>query len=90
MSIATQGALTDVPRDTANILAWNGGGESNYSSIIAQGGYEQTIRLDYGKIEEEVEKDAKKFTEAVQHIGKHVEDFVSEELMEIFRELKSE
>ena len=40
VSIATQGALTDIPSGTTNILAWNGGGESNYSSIIDDGGYE--------------------------------------------------
>lgn len=39
ISIATSGALTDVPSNTANILAWNGGGSSNYSDIIGKGGY---------------------------------------------------
>ncbi|EXJ56243.1 cerevisin [Cladophialophora psammophila CBS 110553] len=39
ISIATEGALSNVPADTANILAWNGGGKSNYSEIIGDGGY---------------------------------------------------
>jgi cerevisin len=39
ISIATVGALSDVPSNTKNILAWNGGGSSNYSSIVEQGGY---------------------------------------------------
>jgi cerevisin len=39
IAIATEGALSDVPADTKNILAWNGGGSSNYSSIIKAGGY---------------------------------------------------
>jgi cerevisin len=39
IAIATEGALTDVPSDTKNLLAWNGGGSSNYSSIIEDGGY---------------------------------------------------
>jgi cerevisin len=39
LSIATVGALTEVPSDTKNLLAWNGGGSSNYSSIIEEGGY---------------------------------------------------
>jgi len=39
ISIATVGALSDVPSNTKNILAWNGGGASNYSSIVEQGGY---------------------------------------------------
>lgn len=58
ISVATTGALTDVPSDTKNvsifilftelvseanrlqILAWNGGGESNYTQIVTKGGYE--------------------------------------------------
>lgn len=40
LSIATVGALSEVPSDTTNLLAWNGGGSSNYSSIIKGGGYE--------------------------------------------------
>jgi cerevisin len=39
IAIATEGALTDVPSDTKNVLAWNGGGSSNYTSIIKAGGY---------------------------------------------------
>ncbi len=39
LSIATVGALSEVPSDTKNLLAWNGGGSSNYSSIIEEGGY---------------------------------------------------
>uniref|UniRef100_A0A093VAQ5 Alkaline protease 2 n=1 Tax=Talaromyces marneffei PM1 TaxID=1077442 RepID=A0A093VAQ5_TALMA len=39
IAIGTQGALTDVPSDTTNILAWNGGGSANYTEIVAQGGY---------------------------------------------------
>jgi cerevisin len=40
ISIATVGALADVPEDTANILAWNGGGQTNYTKIVKSGGYE--------------------------------------------------
>lgn len=39
LSIATVGTLTDIPKDTPNLLAWNGGGCSNYSSIIEEGSY---------------------------------------------------
>jgi cerevisin len=39
ISIGTTGALSDVPSNTKNILAWNGGGSSNYSDIIEKGGY---------------------------------------------------
>jgi cerevisin len=64
ISIATEGALTDVPTNTKNVLAWNGGGSSNYSSIIKAGSYKvkaakpatklpTTIEL----LEEAIEKD---------------------------------
>ncbi|KAI9793573.1 MAG: serine protease [Peltula sp. TS41687] len=39
LSIATVGALGDVPEDTENILAWNGGGSSNLTEIIEAGDY---------------------------------------------------
>ena len=39
ISVATTGALTDVPSDTTNILIWNGAGSGNYSEIIKEGGY---------------------------------------------------
>lgn len=39
IAIATEGALTEVPSDTKNILAWNGGGSSNYTQIVKAGGF---------------------------------------------------
>lgn len=39
ISIGTVGALSGVPSSTTNILAWNGGGSSNYTDIINKGGY---------------------------------------------------
>jgi cerevisin len=39
ISVATVGALSDVPSNTKNILAWNGGGSSNYTEIVEKGGY---------------------------------------------------
>ncbi|KAF1988711.1 hypothetical protein K402DRAFT_391425 [Aulographum hederae CBS 113979] len=46
ISVATEGALTDVPSNTKNILAWNGGGSSNYTDIIKEGGYTITSQTD--------------------------------------------
>jgi cerevisin len=40
ISIATKGALSDLPKDTPNVLAWNGGGCNNYTAIIEAGDYE--------------------------------------------------
>jgi cerevisin len=39
ISIGTVGALSDVPSNTENILAWNGGGSSNFTEIVNKGGY---------------------------------------------------
>ncbi|KAJ9645837.1 proteinase B [Coniosporium tulheliwenetii] len=39
ISIATEGVLDNVPSNTKNILAWNGGGSSNYTDIVHKGGY---------------------------------------------------
>jgi len=39
IAIATEGALSEIPSDTPNLLAWNGGGKSNYTKIIDDGGY---------------------------------------------------
>jgi cerevisin len=39
LAIGTTGALSDVPSNTANLLAWNGGGKTNYSEIVNDGGY---------------------------------------------------
>src|SRR3989440_1554461 len=39
LAIGTTGALSDVPANTANLLAWNGGGKTNYSEIVNDGGY---------------------------------------------------
>ncbi|KAJ5653277.1 Subtilisin-like serine protease [Penicillium lividum] len=39
ITLATEGALSDIPDDTPNLLAWNGGGKDNYSEIISEGGY---------------------------------------------------
>ncbi|PNS13902.1 Subtilisin-like protease [Sphaceloma murrayae] len=38
LAISTKNALTDVPSDTTNLLAWNGGGSSNFTEIIEKGG----------------------------------------------------
>ena len=85
ISIATEGALTDVPSDTANILAWNGGGSSNYSSIIEKGGYsvseslDKEISLDFGLVEDKFDMEAEKLKE----LEKKIEKDLSEGLKDI-------
>ncbi|KAI9684832.1 MAG: serine protease [Trizodia sp. TS-e1964] len=40
IDIGTKGCFSELPENTENVLAWNGGGASNYSSIINIGGYD--------------------------------------------------
>ncbi|CAK7267548.1 proteinase B [Sporothrix epigloea] len=40
IAVSTVGTLTDIPAGTPNLLAWNGGGCSNYTSIVAEGTYD--------------------------------------------------
>jgi cerevisin len=59
IKIATVGALSDIPKDTPNLLAWNGGGCSNYSAIIDAGSYKATpkaAKIDIGNSVSELEK----------------------------------
>ncbi|MCJ1307954.1 serine protease [Agyrium rufum] len=53
ISIATVGSLSDVPKNTKNILAWNGGGTANYTEIIHKGQATQVPKLE--KLEDFVE-----------------------------------
>nr|POF22143.1 alkaline protease 2 [Quercus suber] len=92
LAIATTNALTDVPSSTKNILAWNGGGISNYTSIVEQGGVnvgsmmEEKISVDFGMIEEQ----ASTYSKKIQKMSQDVEEFIEEELKDFFESLKSE
>lgn len=75
ISIGTEGALTDVPSSTANILAWNGAGNSNYTDIIEKGGYivdslQKEISLDFGLVEDKFDMEAEKLKELEKKIEK--------------------
>jgi len=52
ISIATPNMLSDVPPGTTNILAWNGGGSSNYTDIIAKGKYNKKTEFKASTIHE--------------------------------------
>ncbi|KAI9731697.1 MAG: serine protease [Cirrosporium novae-zelandiae] len=74
VSIATQGALADVPSNTANILAWNGGGSSNYTEIVTAGGYKVAGSIEQvPTTSEEIEK---------------IENLVEDQIHELFGQLK--
>jgi len=81
LSIATEGALTDVPSGTANILAWNGGGSSNYSAIVEKGGYtvgeETEISLDFGLVEDKFDAEAEKIKAMEKKIEQDIREGIS-------------
>lgn len=80
ISIATVGALTDIPSGTPNLLAWNGGGCSNYSSIIEAGSY--TVEPEHAKnvissvsdLEKAIENDFKVVSGKVVNAGETLAD----------------
>jgi len=96
ISIGTTDALAGIPSDTENILAWNGGGNSNYSDIIGKGSYaakrtgeesEFSILPQPESVEkmlenagETVRLDSEKMAEKVNRITDEIEDFVKDEI----------
>ncbi|KAI0019944.1 peptidase S8/S53 domain-containing protein [Xylariomycetidae sp. FL0641] len=104
ISIATKGALSDIPSGTPNLLAWNGGGFSNYSQIIKAGGYEaekaksnsisieeleQAIEHDFNVVSGTVVKGVSTFSDEVEKLSEKIHDVVDEELKEFFKELRA-
>lgn len=64
LKIATVGTLTDIPKDTPNLLAWNGGGCSNYTAIVEAGAYKAkangeklNIKASISELEKAIEQD---------------------------------
>lgn len=85
ISIATKGALTGVPANTANILAWNGGGSGNYSDIVGKGGY--TVDLDstisdsiLATVEEEIEVVTDESARLLKEVKGRIEEIFAEEM----------
>ena len=74
MSIATVGALADVPEDTANILAWNGGGMTNYTDIIDKGSYE--VKGFSVKAEEYIHEKAAELKDELKKVAAELEELI--------------
>ncbi|KAK1964167.1 subtilase [Colletotrichum eremochloae] len=100
ISVGTVGALSDIPRDTPNVLAWNGGGCNNYSAIIEAGSYtvkqetkettiddlEKAIEEDFEVLSGKVVKGAKNIGTKAEKLAKKIHNLVDEELKEFLRE----
>ncbi|KAI9812299.1 MAG: serine protease [Pycnora praestabilis] len=104
INVATVGALSDVPSNTKNILAWNGGGSSNYTEIINKGIYnaaipeeEITITIPtMDNVEENMESagriivsGSESMVERVEKLSEEIEDLVADELKGFFEEIRT-
>ncbi|GME28910.1 putative autophagic serine protease alp2 protein [Neofusicoccum parvum] len=101
ISVATEGALTDVPSDTTNVLAWNGGGKSNYSEIVSDGGYKvgsksidislpsmEDVEAELETVGHKAHAGAEKLESKIEKLAEKFEDFVADEMEEFFEEFK--
>jgi len=71
--------LSNVPSDTTNILAWNGGGSANYTEIVAKGGY--TVgAMPSESVKDQLSEVSEEAVEILKKIEGKLEDFLAEEL----------
>lgn len=102
ISIGTQDALSDLPSDTPNVLAWNGGGCSNYTSIIKAGGYkvkqdksglpsvselEKAIESDFKVVSGKVTEVGASFADKAEKFSQKIHELVDEEIKEFIGEV---
>ncbi|KAI1190746.1 peptidase S8/S53 domain-containing protein [Nemania serpens] len=104
ITIATKGALSDIPSDTPNLLAWNGGGYTNYTKIMEQGGYvakknsetsltledlEKAIENDLNVVSGKVVKGVSTLSDKAEELSEKIHDLVEEELKGFLKELRA-
>lgn len=99
IAVATEGTLSGIPDDTPNLLAWNGGGCSNFSSIVEAGRYkvkktpstieelETAIEEDFEVVSGKVVKGAKSLGNKAEKFSKKIHDLVEEEIEEFLKEV---
>jgi cerevisin len=93
LKIATEDALTDMPKGTPNLLAWNGGGCSNYDDIVAAGGYkaERKTKADVAdsvsQLEKLVEQGFSSVAGKAEKFSKKIHELVDDELKEFIEEI---
>jgi len=103
IDIATEDALSDIPAETPNKLAWNGGGCSDYSKIIKSGGYkakkqanklpatieelEVAIEHDLNVVSGKVVKTAQQFGNKAEKFSKKIHDLVDGEIEQFLKDI---
>ncbi|KAG5946510.1 Subtilisin-like proteinase Spm1 [Claviceps monticola] len=93
IKISTEGILSDIPSNTPNKIAWNGGGCNNYSKIVVAGGYKQTSQASEMKKAEKVVKDeaqdvSAKVITGIKHLSAETEKLVEKVHSVIDKELE--
>jgi cerevisin len=69
LAIGTTGALSDVPSNTANLLAWNGGGKTNYSEIVNDGGYNvRNVGKHINMVPSSIKNELKHIADELEHL----------------------
>jgi cerevisin len=100
ISIATKGALSDLPdSDTPNLLAWNGGGCSNFSQIVEAGSYEvermpstieeleAAIEADFEVVSGQIVEGATRFGNKAEKLADRIHDLVDKEIEDFLSEI---
>ncbi|GJN69470.1 serine protease [Purpureocillium lilacinum] len=102
IEISTEGVLSDIPADTPNKLAWNGGGCNNFSKIVSAGGYkaertattmEKLEKLEDAAIEDiiivkgKIVKGASTGLTKAEKFAKKIQHLVEEEVQEFMSEI---
>ncbi|EEU45718.1 uncharacterized protein NECHADRAFT_61473 [Fusarium vanettenii 77-13-4] len=97
ISIATENALSDIPSDTPNLLAWNGGGCSDYKKIVEAGSYQVNKASPSSpakQIKDAVEQEigvvsgkVKEFGSKAEKFSKKIHNLVDEELEQFLKEI---
>ena len=59
--------------DFQKVLAWNGGGSSNYSDITHQGGYDVLENAVYADIKDTISSSVEKLEEAIEDVKSEME-----------------
>ncbi|KAI1178928.1 peptidase S8/S53 domain-containing protein [Nemania sp. FL0916] len=103
ITIATKGALSDIPSDTPNLLAWNGGGYSNFSKIVEKGDYvakkdaessltledlEKAIGNELNVLSGKIEKTSAALSDKTEKLSKKIHELVDSELAAFLKDIQ--
>ncbi|KAM0342087.1 hypothetical protein ACHAPU_009700 [Fusarium lateritium] len=101
ISVSTEDALSDIPSDTPNKLAWNGGGCSDYKKIVEAGSYKaksaspsspvadlkHAVEKEIGVVSDKLTTGAKEVGSKAEKFSKKIHELVDEELEQFLNEL---